>query len=168
MWVIEEMGRAFTHDHLPTMHEEAVHTWGKGGSQLRGIGIKGIQHRSINAPFTSACKARSGSSAPMNATVMAGGPRGIGRCVIYGYGMGFTMHIQGLFCLFLQPLALLVTPSVCLSVGATPLPAYGLPLAVQGFNSALSIISVSGIETLLGLAVMVRPRQRMLSRRGTS
>ena len=158
MWVIEEMGRAFTCGHLPTMRKGVVHTWGKGCSQLRGIGIKRIQQSSINAPFTSARKARSDSSAPMNATVMAGGPRGIGKCVIYGCGMGFTMQIQGLFRLFLQPLALLVAPSVCLSVWATPPPAYGLPLVVRGFNSALSSIPASSIETFFGLAVMVRPR----------
>ena len=67
------------------------------------------------------------------------------------------MQIQGLFRLFLQPLALLVAPSFCLSVWATPPPAYGLSLAVLGFNLALSSSPASGIETLFGPAVMVRP-----------
>lgn len=166
--MLEEMGRAFTYGHLPAMRKGAVYTWEMGHSQMRGIGIEGTQQRSINAPFTSAHDAGSGSSAPMKAIVMAGELRGKGSCVIYVCGMGLTMRIQGLFCLFLQPLALLIAPRFHLSAWATYPHAYGLSLAVLGFNSIVSSISASDIETLLGSATMVWPRQRMLIRRGTS
>ena len=54
MRVLEEMGRAINGGHLPAMRRGVVYTWGKGHSQRHGIGIKSIQQRSINAPFTSA------------------------------------------------------------------------------------------------------------------
>jgi len=151
MRVIEGTGQAINCGHLPTMRSRVDHTWGQVRFQLRRSGFYDIHQRSIKAPFTSARKPGSGSLAPMKAAVMAGGPRGAGRCDIFGGGLGFTAHIHGLFTvqiqgMFMQPLELR---------------ALGLPGTVLVLNFALSSIH-------LGHAIMVRPRQRMLSRRGTS
>lgn len=143
------------------MRKEAVHTWGQGHYQLHGIGLNGIQQGSINASFTSARKPGSSSSAPMKATVMAWGPRGTCRYVIYGCRLGFTGKIHGLFFLFMRPLELRATPSVRLSVWDNLLPAYDLPMTILELNLALSPIQ-------FGPAIMVRPEHQMLSSRGTS
>lgn len=151
MRVIEGTGQAINCGHLPAMRSRADHTWGQVCFQLRRSEFYDIHQRSIEASFTSAHKPGSDSLAPMKAAVMAGGPRGAGRCDIYGGGLGFTAHIHGLFTvqiqgMFMQPLELR---------------AMGLPGTVLVLNFALSSIH-------LGPAIMVWPRQRMLSRRGTS
>lgn len=151
MRVIEGTGQAINCGHLPAMRSGADHTWGQVRFQLRGSGFYDIHQRSIKGPFTSAHKPGSGSSAPMKAAVMAGGPRGAGRCDIFGGGLDFTAHIHGLFTvqiqgMFMQPMELR---------------ALGLLGTVLVLNFALRSIH-------LGPAIMVRPRKRMLSRRGTS
>jgi len=101
------MGRVSSDGHLPAMRRSVVSTWGKGHSQRRRFRNKRPQQRSINAPSNSACETGLGSSAPMNAIVMAGAPRGKGRRNINDCSMGFSMLFQAWLGVILLPLALL-------------------------------------------------------------
>lgn len=183
------MGRelAMNEGHLPAMRRRAVSIWGKGHFQRRMTRFKGMQQGSINASFAFARDVWLGSSAPMNATVMAGASRGKGWRIIYGLSHGFNMLFQVLFRFNLLFLALLglgssskppaIPPTLVVvssthpfvfmyglspSVWSIPTTVLGLTSAVMCSNSAL------GKEALFGPVVMPRLRQRMLSRRGTS
>lgn len=181
------MGWASSVSHLPAMRTYAMSTWEVDHNRQHWYNSQQMQHWSIYAPPTFTCNTRFGPSALMAATVIARVLRGKGNCIIKGCIKEFSMLLQAWFEVLLLPLVLWrwksglnsqatssppdswTNPGLCFYVGFMSVLLN--PQPSTDYHPLLAYHSLCRSNFNLALyspAIMVWPRQRMLSRHGSS
>lgn len=155
------MGQEFNAAHMTAMCHHEADSWAQACICKSGNRFKVIQQRRVNA--------RHGYTACLEVAIMADGFRGE-VVVIKKY---VTAPVQGMFLVYplgrsLHHPVLCAAPSTCPSVCVSPLSVWVIPLSVciAPWTDLYHTLEPCFIPSVP--ASMVRPQQRMLSRRGTS